>query len=361
MTDQPALTYDEAIRQGREGYYQLQFAAAEQGYRRAVALQPQSYEAHLGLARTLTRMRHEAEARAEAEQCIALAPERFEGHATLGVLYFLTDRSPEAVAALQKAITLAPQDPEPHLTLSQVYADMRQFAQATQERETARELIADLPDGRTRQEMHALAWHVETYQYLSEGNRPKAVAAAQEVLALEDVNPYAACLAYSNLGILEARAGKGHYHQAVEYLEQAFRMNPFFHRAGSALGRLLLITNQPARAVEVLSQVLQTMPSDKGSTRYAYALALARVRQRPEALAEVRQALAEGLSGTDRWLARWQLIWLSPQGRYAVFGVLGVAVLAWVLVARPSTQTITFLVLVVMLIVLQRTVGRKLR
>jgi hypothetical protein len=30
-----------------------------------------------------------------------------------------------------------PQDPEPHLTLSQVYADMRQFAQATEERETA--------------------------------------------------------------------------------------------------------------------------------------------------------------------------------------------------------------------------------
>ena len=361
MTDQPVFTFDEAILQGREGYTQMRFDLAEHGYRRAVELQPDSYEAHLGLARTFARMRHEADARAEAERCIELAPQRFEGHATLGVLHFLTDHSQDAIAALRKAIELAPQDPEPHLTLSQVYADMRQFAQATEERETARELIAAMPDNRQRQELQALAWHVETYQYLAEGNRPKAVAAAQEVLALEDVNPYAACLAYSNLGILEARAGRGHYHQAIEFLEQAFSMNPFFHRAGSALGRLLLITGQPARSAEVLGKVLESMPPDRGSTRYAYALALSRSRRRPEALAQVRQALAEGLRGTDRLMAQWQLIWLSPRGRWIVFGVLALAAVLYVVLAHPSTQTITFLVLVVMLIVLQRTVGQRLR
>jgi len=60
-------------------------------------------------------------------------------------------------------------------------------------------------------------------------------------------------------------------------------------------------------------------------------------------------------------MAQWQLIWLSPRGRWIVFGVLALAAVLYVVLAHPSTQPITFLVLVVMLIVLQRTVGQRLR
>jgi tetratricopeptide (TPR) repeat protein len=183
--------------------------------------------------------------------------------------------------------------------------------------------------------------------------------AAQQVIALEEVNPYAACLAFSNMGILEARAR--HYDQAIEYLERAFSMNPYFGRAGSALGRLLIVRGQSERAVEILAETLDHLPKDDASTRYAYALALSRNGQRQEALAEYRRALDQGLSGSDALLARWQTVWLSEWGRYTIIGILLAGVLAWIVLAEPTPQMLTLVGLLAVIIILQRTVGRRKR
>jgi tetratricopeptide (TPR) repeat protein len=360
MTDMnPQLNDAELIEEARSAYRQLHLEAALERFRTLVARNPASYDAQLGLAQTLTRMRQHEEAYEVVQKCIALDPQRFEGYAALGVLHFLADRSEKAIDALKKAIELAPADPDAYLTLAQVYADTKHYEDAHTELEAGRGLIAQLTDERQRTEMLAFAWHVEAYLHLAQGQNAEAIACAQEVIALEEANPHAACLAYSNLGILEARTR--HYDQAIEYLEHAYRMNPFFQRAGGALGRILIFRGHPVRAAEVLAQVLTTSLTDRGSTRYAYAMALGRSGQRSEALAQYRQALSEGLRGTDAWFARWQVLWLNTWGRYVIIGVVLAGILAWVLGAKPTPQVLTLFVLLALILILRQTVGRRRR
>lgn len=357
MTDGQPKDYDALLTQAHAAQHALRLDEATELYQAALAARPDDYDACLGLARTLTRRRDQEGARVYAERCVALDPSRWEGYAALGALYFLTDRFDEAIDALQEAIERAPGEPDPHLTLTQVYADLRRFDDAHAEVALGREGIEAIDDDAYRRQMEAFAFHVETYLYLAEGKEPQARESAQEVIAREADNPHATCLAYSNLGILEARAR--HYDTAIEYLERAFGMNPYFHRAGGALGRILLVRNRNQRAAEVLGQVLETAPPDRGSTRYAYGVALGRLKRRDEAREQFRLALAEGLKGVNALAARWQLIWQSSLGRQAIIGVALLAVLLWVLLGNPSPTTLTFLALLVVILVLQRTVGRR--
>jgi tetratricopeptide (TPR) repeat protein len=359
MADRQASDPDALLAQGHAAYHALRLDEAAALYRTALAARPDDYDACLGLARTLTRQRDQEEARAYAERCMALDPGRYEGYAALGTLAFLADRLDEARDALNDAVERAPHEPEPHLTLTQVYADLRRFDEARAELERGRETIRAIAEDGYRRQMEAFAFHVETYLHLAERKDAEARESAQEVIAREADNPHAACLAYSNLGILEARARR--YDTAIEYLERAFAMNPYFYRMGAALGRILLVRNHNERAAEVLQQVLETAPPESGSTRYTYALALARLKRRDEARKQFHLALEEGLRGVDHLMARWQLVWQSRVGRQALIGLVLVAMLVWVVVGNPPPTTLTFLALLVVIVVLQRTVGRRRR
>jgi tetratricopeptide (TPR) repeat protein len=350
---------DEKLAAAHRAYDAMQLDDALDLYRQVADADEENYDAQIGLARTLTRMRRQQEAREAIDRAIAIDPRRFEGYAAAGVLDFLLDRTDEAAEALMEAIERAPEEPEPRLTLSQVYADSGRMEDADKELARARELIQGIAHETRRQQLESLAWHAETYRHLSAGNSTEAMDAARHVIAFEEVNPYAACLAFSNMGILEARAR--HYDQAIEYLERAFHMNPYFSRAGSALGRLLIVRGQSERAVEVLAETLEHLSDDDASIRYAHALALGRSGRRQEALAEYRHALALGLSGTDVLLARWQTVWLSEWGRYTIIGIILVGVLAWIVLAQPSPQMLTLVGLLAVIIILQRTVGRRKR
>ncbi len=345
--------------QAHQAYDAMRLDEALALYRQVAEDHPSSYEAQVGLARTLTRMRRQDEAKEAIDRAIALAPERYEGYAAAGVLHFLLDETEDALRTLDEATQRAPAEPEPHITMAQVHSDAKRFDEADQALEHARTLIDALPEGPRKQQLDALALHAKTYRYLSSGDTASAMETAQQVVALEAANPYAACLALSNMGILEARAK--HYDQAIEYLERAFAMNPYFGRAGSALGRLLLVRGSNERAEEVLATTLAHMPEDDAGTRYAHALSLARLRRRADAQEEYRRALSLGLSGVNALLARWQVLWQSDWGRYIVVGVLLAAVLVWIILAQPSAQTLTLVGLLALILILQRTVGRRKR
>jgi tetratricopeptide (TPR) repeat protein len=357
----PDMTRDHTqhLAEAWEAYHALRLDEAQALFETILATDPESFEGHLGLAKTYARQRRQDEAVEEAKACVALAPERYEGYAALGALYFLADALDDAREQLERAIEIAPDAVDPRLTLSQVYADQGEHDEAEAELARAREQIDAIADERERLRSTAMAWHAQAYGLLAQGRNAEAIEAAQETIALQEASPYAACLAYSNIGILEARAR--HYDQAIEYLEHAYAMNPYFHRAGAALGRILILRRRHARAAEVLGQVLQSMPETNGSVRYAYALALSRSGQRAEALAQFRQALSLGLSGPDLLLARWQTIWLSDVGRYVVIGLALAAVLVWILVAKPSAQSLTFVAILALILILQRTLGKRSR
>ena len=351
--------FPELMEKAASACHDLRLQEALEHYLAAKQLRPEEYEVYQGIARTLTRMRRKDEAVEAAQKCIALDPDRFEGHAALGTLHFLADENQEALSALEHAIELAPRESEPHLTLAQVYADIGRFEDADSELETARDLIDAIEDEQRRQAQLAMAWHAEVYINLSKGDTARAKECAQEAIALKEVNPHAACLAYSNMGILEARAR--HHKQGIEYLERAYEMNPYFYRAGKALGRLLIVRNQPQRAAEILSQVLEHTPFEKSSTRYAYATALAKLKRRHEALAAYHEALEEGLRGPEKLHARWQTFFLSNLGRYILLGIVMAAILAWITFAKPSPTALTFLGILAVILVLQNTIGKRRR
>jgi tetratricopeptide (TPR) repeat protein len=364
LVKEPAMSdttrdHTQLLAEAWEAYHALRLDEAQALFETILASAPDSFEGHLGLSKTYARQRRQDEAVEKAKTCIGLAPERYEGYAALGALFFLADALADAREQLDHAIEIAPDAVDPRLTLSQVYADQGEYEEAEAELARAREAIDAIADERERLRSTAMAWHSQAYGLLAQGKNAGAIEAAQETIALQEASPYAACLAYSNIGILEARARR--YDQAIDYLERAYEMNPYFHRAGGALGRILILRRQNRRAAEVLSQVLQTMPETSGSVRYAYALALARSSRRAEALAQFRQALSLGLSGPDLLLARWQTIWLSDVGRYVIIGLALAAVLVWILVAQPSAQALTFLAILALVLMLQRTLGRRSR
>ncbi len=357
--EQTVLGYEERMDLARAAYDQLKLADALDHYRAATELDPDSYDAWLGQARTLARMRQPEQARLAAERCVSRNPERAEAYVTLGVLDFLVDHLNDAAANLLKAMELAPQDPEAYFTLAQVYSDQKKAEEAWAIHSQAAELVAAMPESVQRAQMEALSLHVATYVKLGEGKDAEATELAQQVIAYEDVSPYAATLAYSNLGIMNARARR--YDEAIEYLEHAFQMNPYFYRAGGALGRILIVRGKHARAAEVLGKLVEMNPETEAGTHYAYGMALSRTQRREEALHEYQLALDQGLPNPDALLARWQTIWLSTTGRYVVIGLILAAVLLWVLLAKPSPQIITFVGLLAVILILQRTLGRRKR
>ena len=341
----------------QEAYRALCLKEALDLYQKAKRLDPESFAAHLGLAKTLTRMRRQDQALDAAQRALELEPNRSEAHTALGTLYFLADQNEKAREALERAIELAPQCPQPRLTLAQVYADLGRSEDAESELERARELIENIPEDDRRRSLQAIALHARTYKNLAEGNDEKAMEYAEEIIPLEGANPHAACLAYANLGILEAR--KRGYGQAIEHLEEAFRLNPYFYRAGGVLGRVLLIQNEYERAAEVLEKVLDLTPDASGSIHYTHGIALAKLGHRKKAIAKYRKALQKGVRPLDSLAARWKIIWLSKRGRYAIIGLLLAAVLAWLVLSRPSPQTITLVAIIAVIVVLQRIMRRQ--
>ncbi len=345
-TDAPMARADEA-------YRALRLDEALAGYQQAAETDPASYEATLGLARTLTRMRRNQEAHAAATHLLELDPARWEGHAALGTLHFLTDHYEDAREALRRAQDLAPSEPEPRLTLAQLLADMGDSAGAHAALEQAQALIGATRTGLAHDEMEAFALHVETYVLLAEGRDAEATEKAQRVVGMRDVNPHAATLAYSNLGILAAR--ERNLDKAIEYLEQAYSMNPFFHRAAGALGRILFVRQRYERAAEVLGHVVANAPSPDGPTHYAYGLALSKIGRRQPAEQQFRLALADGgLRGLERAMATWQIVWQSTWGRYTVVALLLAFVAAWIYWFQPNPQTLTLGALFVAFFVIQR-------
>jgi len=345
----------ELVERAKAAYRNLRLDEALEHYRAAEAERPNDYEVLLGLSRTLSRMRRTKEATAAAQRCVEIDPGRSEGHASLGILHWLAGRNDEAISALEQAVHLAPGAADPHLTLAQVFSDTGQRDVAQRELETARGLIAAIQDDDLRNWTLAFAWHVETYLRLAEGDKAGAMAAAQETVDLEDANRYAASLALSNMGIVHARARR--YAEAIECFERARQSNPYLHRIGVALGRLLLVSHEYERAAKVLAEVTQDV-QDNGSTRQVYATALAKLGRREEARTQHRQALAEGLGGVGGILSRWQVFWLSRWGRYALLGVVVAAILAWVLLGEPSSSVLTLIAVAVVIIALQWRFGR---
>ncbi|MBC7240226.1 MAG: tetratricopeptide repeat protein, partial [Chloroflexi bacterium] len=111
-----------------------------------------------------------------------------------------------------------------------------------------------------------------------------------------------------------------------------------------------------ARAAQVLGMTAES-PGASADVYYAYGLALAKSGEREKAVAAYQTALQRGLGGLSRYIALWQTIWLRDWGRYLIIGIALAAFLAWLLLAKPSAQTLTLFAVLVVILFLQRFLG----
>ena len=84
------------------------YEAAEMIYRRVLASDPESFEAHLDLGVLLGLTGRNEEAERVLSRAVALEPERADGHTMLAIAYLKTQRPELAFEALQTALELDP-------------------------------------------------------------------------------------------------------------------------------------------------------------------------------------------------------------------------------------------------------------
>jgi tetratricopeptide (TPR) repeat protein len=117
-------------------------AGALAAYRALVASRPQAAEGHTGLGVLLVKRggADTDEGLSELQRAIALDPDAYEARVTLGRALVQQGRAAEAVAHLQRAAALAPNNPEPHYQLALAYRRLGRTAEAAAESKLVRQI-----------------------------------------------------------------------------------------------------------------------------------------------------------------------------------------------------------------------------
>ncbi len=169
------------------------WSAAENQFKRALELNPNSANAHLFYAHLLSNTGRHAEALAEVKLARELDPLFPFGNALEGQFLLHAGRTDEALDRLQKTFELAPNFWMPHLFASSAYIEKGMYAEAIAEARKARELSPIL----TVSDAH------EGYALAKAGRRDEARAVLNKLLKLSTeryVPPPHIARIYSGLG-----------------------------------------------------------------------------------------------------------------------------------------------------------------
>jgi tetratricopeptide (TPR) repeat protein len=122
------------------------FATAEREFRDAIALDPRSAKAQLGLGNVYVRESRLAEAETAYRAALALDPSLAAGQANLGVVYYQMGQLPQAADALNAALKLEPNDGQNLYLLAAVRLQQNDLPAAEKLLLQAREAKPDLPE-----------------------------------------------------------------------------------------------------------------------------------------------------------------------------------------------------------------------
>jgi len=232
---------------GELGLRTGQPAKAVAEFQRVLAVQPNSFEALLGLARAYEASGDARQAEDSYRRAIALQPSYFGGHSKLGGFYFNQGRYPEAVKEFRRVTELAPDS-----------------ARAFGNLGAAHEMAGDLE---------------------------QAVAAYRKSLALEPTS-----LAYSNAG--SAEYFLGHFRESALLHERAVQLAPQDYRAWANLAESYRwLKGEETKASHAYDQAISLCREElRGNSRdpsvhTTLGLCLAKVGKLDEATQQLQEAL----------------------------------------------------------------------
>src|SRR5256884_995475 len=118
-------------------FYDWDWPAAEQQYRRALEINPSLPEAQLGYANYLATLGHFDEAISRGQQAYLFDPLALESRNDAIWIYYFSGRMPETVEQAQKTIEMEPTAGLPHAMLAMAYAQMGKRPETLQAAENA--------------------------------------------------------------------------------------------------------------------------------------------------------------------------------------------------------------------------------
>ncbi len=187
-------------------WYDWDWNAAENQYRRALELDPNSADAHLFYAHLLSNTGRHPEALAEIKRARELDPLSPFVNALEGQFLLHAGRTDEALVRLQESFALAPTFWFPHVFAASAYIEKGMYTEAITEARRAKELSGGL----------TLSIALESYALAKSGKRDEARAMLDELLKLSKerfVSPYHIALVYNGLGERD---------EALAWLEKGF-------------------------------------------------------------------------------------------------------------------------------------------
>lgn len=174
-------------------WYDWDWSAAENQYKRALELNPNDADAHLFYAHLLSNTGRHEEALAEVKRARELDPLSPFVNALEGQFLLHAGRTDEALDRLQKTFELEPNFWMVHLFASNAYIEKGRYPEAIAEAHKASQLAA----------FQTVSVAVESYALAKSGKRDEARALLNELLKLSQkrfVPPYHIAFAYNGLG-----------------------------------------------------------------------------------------------------------------------------------------------------------------
>jgi len=174
-------------------WYDWNWNAAENQFKRALELNPNSVDTHQSYAHLLSSTGRHAEALAEIKHSREIDPLNVRTNALEGQYLTHAGRTDEALAVLKKTFELEPNFWLAHLFASSAYIEKGMFAEAVAEARKAREFNSA--------SSHPIAFGA--YALAKSGKRDEARAALEALLKLSSqryVSPYCVALIYNGLG-----------------------------------------------------------------------------------------------------------------------------------------------------------------
>jgi len=196
---QKAIEIDETLSEAHTAlgmtifWYDWDWNEAENQFRRALELNPNSAEAHLFYAHLLSNTGRHAEALFEIKLARELDPLFPFANALEGLFLIHAGQTDEALARVQKTVELEPNFWMPYLFASWAYIEKEMYAEAINEARRARKLSP----------VQTTAISFDGYALAKSGRRDEARAVLQELLKLSTerfVPPYHIALVYNGLG-----------------------------------------------------------------------------------------------------------------------------------------------------------------
>ena len=182
------------------------WAEAERGYRRAIALQPSYANAHHWYADFLSSQGRSDEALAQVDEARALDPLSVPIGLTHGAMLYFARRYPESEASLREQISLHPESFLAHLDLGRTLEEMGDLEQAQREFEIGARL-ADADPGASAPIGHVLA---------RMGRRAEAGAIVEKLVAAQQTR----YVSSYTIGII--CTAMGDFDRAFQLFERAF-------------------------------------------------------------------------------------------------------------------------------------------